>query len=37
MRYLAKHDPAMFLQRYEPPVTIDEIQYAPEIPPYTGQ
>jgi len=33
-RYLAKHDPAMFLQRYEPPVTIDEIQYAPEILPY---
>jgi len=26
-RYLAKTDPAMFLQRYEPPVTIDEIQY----------
>jgi len=33
-RYLAKTDPAMFLQRYSPPVTIDEIQYAPEILPY---
>jgi len=33
-RYIAKSDPAMFLQRYEPPVTIDEIQYAPEILPY---
>jgi len=32
--YLARHDPAMFLQRYAPPVTIDEIQYAPEILPY---
>jgi len=30
-RYLAKTDPAMFLQRFPPPVTIDEIQYAPEI------
>ena len=33
-RYLAKTDPAMFLQRFPPPVTIDEIQYAPEILPY---
>ena len=33
-RYLAKTDAAMFLQRYRPPVTIDEIQYAPEILPY---
>ena len=33
-RYLAQHDPALFLQRYTPPVTIDEIQYAPEILPY---
>lgn len=31
MRYLAKHDPALFLQRYEPPVLIDEIQYATEL------
>lgn len=33
-RYLAKHDPALFLQRYEPPVLIDEIQYATELLPY---
>ncbi|OQB20539.1 MAG: hypothetical protein BWY11_02295 [Firmicutes bacterium ADurb.Bin182] len=33
-RYLAKKDPALFLQRYVPPVTIDEIQYAPELLPY---
>lgn len=33
-RYLAKYDPALFLQRYSPPVLIDEIQYAPELFPY---
>lgn len=33
-RYLAKHDPALFLQRYAPPVLIDEIQYATELLPY---
>lgn len=33
-RYLAKKDPALFLQRYTPPVLIDEIQYAPELLPY---
>ncbi len=33
-RYLAKRDPALFLQRYAPPVIIDEIQYAPELLPY---
>lgn len=33
-RYLAKHDPALFLQRYTPPVLIDEIQYATELLPY---
>lgn len=33
-RYLAKRDPALFLQRYSPPVLIDEIQYAPELLPY---
>ena len=33
-RYLAKSDPALFLQRYAPPVIIDEIQYAPELLPY---
>ena len=33
-RQTAKRDPALFLQRYTPPITIDEIQYAPEILPY---
>lgn len=33
-RYLAKRDPALFLQRYTPPVLIDEIQYATELLPY---
>lgn len=30
----AKADPALFLQRYRPPVLIDEIQKAPELLPY---
>jgi len=30
-RSLAKEDPSLFLQRFPPPVLIDEIQYAPEI------
>lgn len=34
VRYLAKMDPALFLQRYTPPVLIDEIQYATELLPY---
>ena len=34
VRFLAKRDPALFMQRYAPPVIIDEIQYAPEILPY---
>ena len=33
-RSLAKEDPALFLQRFAPPVFIDEIQYAPELLPY---
>lgn len=33
-RLLAKRDPALFLQRYSPPVLIDEIQYATELFPY---
>ena len=33
-RYLANQDPALFLQRYSPPVLIDEIQYATELFPY---
>lgn len=34
VRFLAKTDPALFMQRYKPPVLIDEIQYAPELLPY---
>ena len=33
-RILAQKDPALFIQRYTPPVIIDEIQYAPELLPY---
>ncbi len=28
---LAQTDPALFLQKHKPPVTIDEIQYAPDL------
>jgi hypothetical protein len=31
---LAKEEPALFLQRFTPPLLIDEIQYAPELLPY---
>ncbi len=31
---LAKSDPPLFLQRFPPPLLIDEIQYAPELLPY---
>lgn len=34
VRTLAKSDPKLFLQRYAPPILIDEIQYAPELLPY---
>ena len=34
IRRIAKTDPALFMQRYKPPLIIDEIQYAPEILPY---
>lgn len=34
IRQSAKDDPALFLQRYRPPVLIDEIQKAPELLPY---
>jgi len=30
-RDLARRDPALFLQRYPPPLIIDEVQYAPEL------
>lgn len=28
---LAKSGPALFMQRYRPPMLIDEIQFAPEL------
>ena len=31
IRALAKAEPELFLQRYAPPVLIDEVQYAPEL------
>jgi predicted AAA+ superfamily ATPase len=31
VREFARNDPSNFLQRYTPPVIIDEIQYAPEL------
>lgn len=31
---LAQDEPSLFLQRFEPPVLIDEIQYAPGLLPY---
>ncbi|MCL2433775.1 MAG: ATP-binding protein [Clostridia bacterium] len=34
VRSMAKSDPALFMQRYTPPVLIDEIQYAPQILPH---
>ncbi|GHV72708.1 ATPase [Spirochaetia bacterium] len=30
-RNMAKNDPSAFIQQYEPPVIIDEVQYAPEL------
>jgi predicted AAA+ superfamily ATPase len=30
-RQMAKNDPKMFLQIHQPPVLIDEVQYAPEL------
>lgn len=33
-RLLALNDPEVFLEKYAPPVTIDEIQYAPNLFPY---
>ena len=30
-RDLAQNDPALFFQLHRPPVTIDEIQYAPQL------
>lgn len=33
-RALAKTDPKMFFQLHQPPLLIDEVQYAPELFPY---
>lgn len=33
-RFLARNDPGLFLERYAPPVLIDEIQYATQLLPY---
>jgi len=34
LRTLAREDPALLLQRFEPPILIDEIQYAPQLLPH---
>ncbi len=34
LRSLAKEDPALFVQRFPPPLLIDEFQYAPELLPH---
>lgn len=34
LRELARKDPELFLQRYTPPLMIDEFQYVPELLPY---
>lgn len=34
LRELAKTDPKMFFQLYQPPLLIDEVQYAPKLFPY---
>lgn len=31
IRELAENDPELFIQRFEPPVLIDEVQYAPQL------
>ena len=33
-REMARSEPALFMERYAPPVLIDEIQYAPQLLPY---
>lgn len=34
MLLLAREEPELFLQRFKPPVLIDEVQYAPQLLPY---
>lgn len=31
LRQLAQHDPAFFLQQFQPPLILDEIQYVPNL------
>ena len=31
VRALARQDPVLFLQRFPPPLLLDEVQYAPEL------
>src|SRR5579862_1776770 len=31
MRQLANQDPALFLQQFEPPLLLDEVQYVPNL------
>ncbi|CAN5443516.1 ATP-binding protein [soil metagenome] len=31
LRELANHDPALFLQQFEPPLLLDEVQYVPNL------
>ncbi len=37
VRRLAQEDPALFFERYTPPLIIDEIQYAPQLLTYIKQ
>lgn len=34
MALLARQEPSLFLQRFKPPLLIDEIQYAPQLLPF---
>lgn len=34
VRFLAERDPGLFFERYQPPILLDEIQYAPSLLPY---
>lgn len=34
IRFLARNSPELFFQRFQPPLLIDEIQYAPQLFPY---
>lgn len=31
VRQMAQNDPGLFIQTYKPPLTIDEVQYAPQL------